>query len=57
MEIQTSGCVFSSLFLELANSQGDIVRTAHCKVLNKDIVYYTSNIPLTGRVFVGRNRR
>ena len=57
MEIQTSGCVFSSLFLELANSQGDIVRTAHCKVLNKDIVYYTGNIPLTGRVFVGRNRR
>jgi hypothetical protein len=36
MEIQISGCVFSSLFLELANSQGDIVSGAYCKVSHED---------------------
>ena len=53
MEIQVSGCVFSSLFLELANSQGDIVSTAHCKVYGKD--YFPDNTSFTGRVFVGRS--
>jgi hypothetical protein len=39
IQISISGCVFSSLFLELANSQGDIVSTVRCKVFYKDIVY------------------
>ena len=56
MEVQISGCVFSSLFLELANSQGDIVSAGEIKIFRKILLYISSDKYIVlGRLSTGRN--